>query len=183
MTKKNILAGWAKTGLFPFNPDRVLRDITKPAAELPTALSITKDSGPFLRGEVVQTPVTPVLSEALTSLLTLIKQDPHDEKSAKRHPRLVQKLANAAEISFAQQALNQDQIQFLSKINDEAKTRRKTKSEILGKARAEAIANKGKCKKRKRATQEAEEVQTSGTHIAEVESAPQPYRAPVARMW
>ena len=33
ITKKNILAGWAKTGLFPFNPDRVLRDITKPVAK------------------------------------------------------------------------------------------------------------------------------------------------------
>jgi hypothetical protein len=29
-TKKNIRAGWAKSGLFPFNPDRVLRDIPKP---------------------------------------------------------------------------------------------------------------------------------------------------------
>lgn len=82
-----------------FNPDRVLRHITKLVAELPTALPITKDSGPYLQGEVVQTPVTLVSSEALTSLLTLIKQDPHDEKSAKRHKRLVQKLANAAEIS------------------------------------------------------------------------------------
>ncbi|CBY01013.1 hypothetical protein LEMA_P021430.1 [Plenodomus lingam JN3] len=38
MTKKNILAGWAKTGLFPFNPPRVLRDITKPDAPLTVAL-------------------------------------------------------------------------------------------------------------------------------------------------
>ena len=29
-TKKNILAGWAKSGLFPFNPNRVLRDTPKP---------------------------------------------------------------------------------------------------------------------------------------------------------
>ncbi|KAF2735862.1 hypothetical protein EJ04DRAFT_403811, partial [Polyplosphaeria fusca] len=58
--------------------------------------------------EAAQTPVTPVSSEALTSLLTLIKQDPHDEQSARRHQKLM---------------------------NDEAKTRRKTKSEILGKAR------------------------------------------------
>ena len=32
--KKNILAGWAKCGLEPFNPDRVLKDIPKPPAEL-----------------------------------------------------------------------------------------------------------------------------------------------------
>jgi hypothetical protein len=29
-TKKNILARWAKSGLFPFNPDKVLRDVPKP---------------------------------------------------------------------------------------------------------------------------------------------------------
>ncbi|ORX91770.1 hypothetical protein BCR34DRAFT_677966 [Clohesyomyces aquaticus] len=49
MTKKNILAAWAKTGLFPFNPDRVLREITKPAAELPTALPIpTTETASYL---------------------------------------------------------------------------------------------------------------------------------------
>jgi hypothetical protein len=138
MTKKNILAEWAKSGLFPFNPDRVLRDITKPVAEAPTPLPIRTGcggSGPYPQHDVVQTPVTPVSSEALASLLTQIKQDPHDETSTKRHQKLVQKLANAAEISFAQQALDQDQIQLLSKVNDEAKTRLKTKSKILGKAR------------------------------------------------
>lgn len=35
MIKKNILAGWAKTGLFPFYLDRVLRDIAKPVAVSP----------------------------------------------------------------------------------------------------------------------------------------------------
>jgi hypothetical protein len=142
----------------------------------------------------------------------------------------VQKLANAAKVSFAQQALDQDQIQLLSKMNDEARTRRKTKSEILGKGKArvmsyedieaarakraeqgankqaqgkrkrgrpkritveavvegeaEATADKGTRKKLKRAAQEAEEalaLQVSVAHVAE-ESAPQPYRAPVARM-
>ena len=34
MTKKKILAGWAKAGLFPFNPSRVLRDIVKPDVPL-----------------------------------------------------------------------------------------------------------------------------------------------------
>lgn len=107
--ENNILAGWAKTSLFPFNPDRVLRDITKPAAELPTAPPIpVADSASHPQREVVQTLVIPVSSEALTSLFTLIKQDPHDETSAKRHQKLVQKLASAAEISFAQQALYQD---------------------------------------------------------------------------
>jgi hypothetical protein len=32
-TKKNILAGWSKGGLYPFNPQRVLKDLVKPLAE------------------------------------------------------------------------------------------------------------------------------------------------------
>ena len=50
---------------------------------------------------------------------------------------------------------------------------------------AEATADKGTRKRLKRAAQEAEEalaLQASVTHVEE-ESAPQPYRAPVARMW
>jgi len=31
---KNVLAGWAATGLFPFNPERVLRHTPKPPAEI-----------------------------------------------------------------------------------------------------------------------------------------------------
>jgi hypothetical protein len=32
-TKRNIMAGWAACGLFPFNPDRVLRVTPKPPAQ------------------------------------------------------------------------------------------------------------------------------------------------------
>jgi len=31
---RNIRAGWAKAGLFPFNPDKVLSDIPDPPAEV-----------------------------------------------------------------------------------------------------------------------------------------------------
>ncbi|KAH7060971.1 hypothetical protein BKA63DRAFT_497839 [Paraphoma chrysanthemicola] len=34
LTKRNITAAWAAAGLFPFNPDRVLRDTPKPPAEV-----------------------------------------------------------------------------------------------------------------------------------------------------
>jgi G3E family GTPase len=100
--------------------------------------------------------VTLVSSEALASLLTLVKQDSHDETSTKRHRKLVQKLANAAKISFAQQALNQDQIWLLPKTNNEARTRRKTKSEILGRGKARVISYEDiEAARAKRAKQEA----------------------------
>jgi hypothetical protein len=134
LTKKNILAGWAKSGLFPFNPDRVLRDITKPLV-LSSDRTVCKDLEQCLEDELVQTPVTPVSTEGLASLLDQIRQAPHDEASKQQHKKLVQKLGNAAQTSFAQQTLDQDHIHFLTKMNNEAKTRRSTKSAILGKAR------------------------------------------------
>ncbi|KAF2856938.1 hypothetical protein T440DRAFT_512924 [Plenodomus tracheiphilus IPT5] len=129
MTKKNILAGWAKTSLFPFNPSRVLRDIVKPDA--PLTIQVFYDVG-STQNKVTQTPVTPVSSEAVTQLLSLIKQGPHSDKpNERRRHGLIQKLANAAERSIAQQALDQNYIGHLKAANNEAKTRRNTKSDIL----------------------------------------------------
>ena len=164
----------------------------------------------------------------------IIKQDAHalDEMSKQSLKRHLQKLTKAAQISFAKGALQQDQIQFLTTISNEAKVRRSTKSLVLGKAKVmsyedleearakrakketaneakgkgkrgqkcksatpkvdEATADKVKCgRKRKRVMPEADTpeparasgVQMSGTQIMEDKSAPEPFRAPVARMW
>lgn len=76
----------------------------------------------------------PVSSEAVAQLLSLIKQDSHSDKPIElRRHRLIQKLANAAERSIAQQALDQNYIRLLKAANNEAKTRRNTKSDILKK--------------------------------------------------
>jgi hypothetical protein len=50
-----------------------------------------------------------------------------------RHYRLLQKFANAAERSITQQALDQNYIGLLQGANNEAKTRRNTRSYILKK--------------------------------------------------
>ena len=125
LTKRNIKAGWATTGLFPFHPERVLRDTPKPPAQLnvPQVDEVSVKSS--LQDKELQTPVTPVSPEALTSLHNLIQQDTHtlDEPTKQRLQKHVQKLANAARISFAECALLQDQNQFLSKMNNEAKVR------------------------------------------------------------
>jgi hypothetical protein len=139
-SKKNILAGWAKSGLYPFNPDRVLRDTPKPA-ELTVPQACEVNANPYPQCEVVQSPVmpvTPVDAEALMTLQGLINRDSHaldDERSKWRLKWYAEKLANAAKISFAERALQQDQIQFLLKVNNEAKVRRATKSLVLGKAK------------------------------------------------
>ena len=74
-TKKNILAGWAKSGLFPFNPERVLKDTPKLVVILHIPESQEVNIDPRLKENVVQTPVTPVTprtSEAVVSLQSLI---------------------------------------------------------------------------------------------------------------
>jgi hypothetical protein len=88
-----------------------------------------------LEDELVQTPVTPVSTEGLASLLDQIREASHDEARKRQYQKLVQKLGNAAQTSFSQQTLDQDHIQFLTEMNNEAKPRRSTKSAILGKAR------------------------------------------------
>ncbi|KFY95895.1 hypothetical protein V500_02625 [Pseudogymnoascus sp. VKM F-4518 (FW-2643)] len=95
-TKRNITAAWAASGLFPFNPDRVLRTIQKPLTQLTIPQAGGMKVGSCLHDEVLKTPVTPVSAEALMSLLNLIKQDAHmlNETSTQRREMRVQKLAH-----------------------------------------------------------------------------------------
>jgi len=135
--------------------------------------------GSYHQDEVQQTPVMPVSAEGLASLHNLIKQDAHtlNETSPQRLQRHVQKLANAAQVSFAERALLRDQNQFLHRMNNEAKVRRSTRSVVLGKAKVmsyedieearakraakEVIKGKGKRGwKRKSAALEADEPET-----------------------
>lgn len=76
ITKRNILAGWAAAGLFPFNPERVLRDMPKPPTEQSSSTATVAATSS--QNEVPPTPVTPVTPvtvAALTPLHSLIKQD------------------------------------------------------------------------------------------------------------
>ncbi len=70
------MAGWAATGLFPFNPERVLRHTPKPTAEIIVPKANDVLSCP--QDQVLQMPVTPVtlvIIGALTSLHNLIRQE------------------------------------------------------------------------------------------------------------
>ena len=140
ITRRNILAGWAAAGLFPFNPERVLCDMLKPLTE--HSNSDADVAATFCQNEVPPTPVTPVTPvtvEALTSLHHLIKQDAcaaaSDEASSQRLQRRVQKLASAAERSIAKQSLLQDHNGLLYRINNEVKVRRSTRSLVVGTAK------------------------------------------------
>ena len=163
--------------------------------------------------EVLQTLVTSVSAKTLISLQNLIiKQNAHalDETSKQSLKRHVQKLANATQISLAKGALQQDQIRFLITINDEVKVRRSFKLVILGKTkimsyedlvakRAEREAkeqDKAKGKRKKKRGQKGKSPEEAGplepkaqvarmseAQVEEDGIAPEPWRAPVTRMW
>jgi hypothetical protein len=133
-TKRNIFVAWRGSGLFPFNPNRVLVDIPKPPAEL-TIPNTSENVEYHPQYESIPTPATPVSSETLASLLDIIKHVPNDQASSQRKERLQQKVSNTALTLFAKNALLRDQNEFLTHINHEGKTRRVTKSTVLGTAR------------------------------------------------
>ncbi|OCK78530.1 DDE-domain-containing protein, partial [Lepidopterella palustris CBS 459.81] len=140
----NIRAGWGKCGLYPFNPDRVLQDIRKPPAELTV---------PKFNIAALSSPRTPATADTLIALRSLVERDTHalDDKSKLR----LEKVLNAAQISFAERALLEDDNRLLIKHNNEAKHRRSTKSTVLG--RAKVISYKDlKEARAKRAAKEAE---------------------------
>ena len=214
-TKRNIMAGWTAYGLFPFNPDRVLRVTPKPPTQSTVPRADEIKVGSCHQDEVPQTPVTPVTpasAKGLASLQNLIKQDAHtlNKASIQRLERHVQKLANAAQISFAKRALLHDQNQMLTRMNNEAKVRRSTRSVVLGKAKVmsfedievaraaraakEVIKSKGKRgRKRKSAAPEADEPEADEPEADEPESESEPevartigatvlWTAPIAQM-
>jgi hypothetical protein len=134
LTPKNVKAGWARAGLFPFNPDRVFREIQKSCKELdiPKANEVIVETS--LHGEVLQTPVT---AEAFISLHGLIQRDAdtQDETSKERLLTHLQKFSKAAQMSIAECALLKDENRLLFEQNNEAKARRLVKSEIVGRAK------------------------------------------------
>ena len=162
-SEKNILAGWRASGLYPFNPDKVLTEIPRPVAEPTVTVTVIKTTEIDLcpEDEIVQTPTS---STGLASLYNQIERDAYanDEASKQRMLRHVQKFANAAEISFAERAIQRDQIQFLREVNDEGKVRQATKSIVLGKAKVMSYEDLEEARA-KRAAKDAVKAKGKGT--------------------
>jgi hypothetical protein len=127
-TRRNILVGWSKGGLFPSNPQRVLRDLQKPSTGPANIVGglvarCPQDSTVPLPTKPV-TPVTPVSAEAFRSLQDLIiEQDARGLEDTNKQDleRHLQKLTKAAQTSIARNVLQQERIQFLLSVNNEAK--------------------------------------------------------------
>jgi hypothetical protein len=153
LTQRNIRAGWSATGLYPFNPERVLKEVPRPPAEVVIpGPAITSTSMPDVMLQTPITPMTPVTAETLISLHNVIKQDTNVPEETRSR---IQKLANAAQISFAERALLKDRNQFLFEINNKAKARRSTRSIVLGKAKVMSFEDLEEAKVRRAAQDKA----------------------------
>jgi hypothetical protein len=202
-TKRNITSAWATTGLFPFNPNRVLKNIPKPVVQLaiPEVAKEAEASAQIVVAQTAATPVTPVNTEDVHSLFDRIKQDAEalDEPSKQELLRHAQMMAKATRVAFAERSLLQDHNRFLSKINGEIKARRSTKSLVLGtamvmtyeqleKARAkraadaEAAADKARRRRKGKSSASKKDAPEGMAQTTQTGSGSEPYKAPVARM-
>jgi len=190
-TEKNIFAGWSKGGLYPFNPQRVLKDLVKPLADLPTLVAsgattlspgLSQHETPRISAAPV-TPVTPITAEVFLALHGFIlERDAHalDDPGMQSIQRHLQKLTKGAQISIARGIFQQERIKSLLKTNDEAKVRHTTKSLVLRKAkvmsyedlvqartkRAAKDARKA-AKKQRRKRKSDQEIVPAGCSVAE----------------
>jgi len=135
LTSRNIRARWAKAGLFPFNPDKVLSDLPKPLTG-PIIPQIIEMGGSRMQDQMPQTPITPITpttADAVISLHDLIKQDIYvfDDTARQRLQKRIQKLTNATKLSLAEREILEEHNQFLTEINNEANARRATKAKVL----------------------------------------------------
>ncbi|KAH7548768.1 hypothetical protein BM1_10934 [Bipolaris maydis] len=154
-TAKNIKAGFAACGLFPLNPDRVLRTVPKPPAEV---APVVTNEAPSQEDAVLQTPITPVSADGLMLLQNLIlKKDAHtlDEISQQNLQRHLLKPAKATQLSLTKSALQQNHIQLLMAVNNEAKSRRLTRADILEKGSGQVFSYEHLRDKRLKRAEEA----------------------------
>jgi REP element-mobilizing transposase RayT len=117
------------------------------------------------QNEVPQTPATLVSAEGLMSLHNLImKQDARALNEIRRQDlqRHLQKYAKAAQLSFAEGALQQNHVQLLLKIKDEAKVLRSTKPLILGRAKVMGYNELTKAREKRAETEAAKTAQGKG---------------------
>ncbi|KAK3670778.1 hypothetical protein LTR78_009350 [Recurvomyces mirabilis] len=137
-SKRNILTGWSKAGLFPFNPERVLRDLQKPAPEALIDPPSTQE-----QSAIPRTPLTPVCVESLIPLQKkIVEQDARDlddDKKLNLTSHLT-KIVKATSTLYATDRLQKEQIHFLHKANGAAERRTATKSFVLAKGQGKVMS-------------------------------------------
>ena len=123
-TSRNIRSDWAKTGLYPFDPEKGLREVRNSQDDV---VSQTLDATTHISSQDGLLP-TPVTAESLVKIEQETTLD-----SSSRHR--IRKLANAAEKAFADRAILLDENQLLFEQNNEKTTRVSIRSTVVGNAK------------------------------------------------
>ncbi|KAH6661860.1 hypothetical protein B0J14DRAFT_611551 [Halenospora varia] len=125
LNSRNIISGWSKTGLPPFNPERVLKDIQKPGINVdPIATEIEKPCD-FLQLQLG----TPKTAENLMFLRKRIEESiAQGGEISGPCKTYIQKLASAAENAFADRAILLGENLLLFEQNNEKATRKSNSS-------------------------------------------------------
>lgn len=129
-TARNIKAGWVKTGLYPFNPDRVLQEIQKPPIEQSLAYIKDVSSDPLSPYSLLPISVNAEGFEALRKKLD--QESQHLDAVGKYR---LQKLANAGEKAITDRVLLVEENMILFDQNNKKLSRSSTKSTVIGTAR------------------------------------------------
>jgi hypothetical protein len=103
-SQRNILSGWSKAGLRPFNPQKVLDGIQKPVVNSSSTTLTAPKTIHDVKG--AQLPDTPVTADALSALRRRIENTVAKTESMKPDEKLcIDKLMNAAENAFAERSI------------------------------------------------------------------------------
>ncbi|TVY13330.1 hypothetical protein LARI1_G008576, partial [Lachnellula arida] len=169
-TPKNIKAGFAASGLFPFNPDRVLRSMPAPPVEQPIPSADEKSSAlSVLQEDRIQF-LTTINNEAKVRRSTKsLVLEARGKRGRKRKSSTLEAEEDTAEENTAEEDTA-----------GSARRGRKRKSAALD---APTLANK-----KARISNGPKSASTlmrpaSRIQIADDEIVPEPWRAPVAKMW
>lgn len=167
-TAKNIASAWKKAGLFPFDPDEVLRGLAPPTSKsVVMERSKTANTTRELNA-APRTPITPVSVEALAALQEIIIQhdartlDATSRQNLERHLLKVMKAATAFHTTTS---LQQNEIQVLHQANSEAKVRRSTQSLVLGRARVMSYEDLAAARAKRAEKDAAQGTKTNGRRL------------------
>ena len=131
LTSRNVRSGWSKTGLWPFNPDRVLGEMSKPSDVPPLSVMCPNVDAPLPSSDhPIRTPTDVLSFKALR-----MKGEAHLKRADEKSRLFFEKIANAAEMSMAHGALTDSRIEILQKQNDEKRSRQAARSTILGRGK------------------------------------------------
>ncbi|ERF70889.1 hypothetical protein EPUS_02411 [Endocarpon pusillum Z07020] len=129
-TSENIKSAWRKAGLFPFDPDCVLRGMRHPSTGMLTVPGARAALSAPVSSSVEDMPPTPTTSEALTSMRVKVEEDLASAGTSST--QRVQKIIKGFQSTLAHCAVLSAENQWLVEQNNEKTSRASVRSTVVG---------------------------------------------------